>query len=562
MDRERAAAQLRPRGAYEAIDFGFLLAREHYGQLVATLCLMTVPVATLMALVFPRQTAWLSLLLWWCKPVFERAIVFVLGRALFGDCPSIRETLAAFAAYGKRDWLLTLSVRRLSPTRSFDLPVTVLEQTSGRERVARLAVLHRGPFPSAAMMLTFVLAHVEVACVLGLVMLVGILTPEAFDWNVYAWVFDLESEASLGGQLFLYFVSLLAIILVAPFYVAGGFSLYLHRRTELEAWDLELGFRRLAERASSLRRGGARVNGLGTTIAVLGLATSLATCLASGLATGPATAIAPTPASAQEQTQRVTPVSAPEQTRLVTPDSARESIGAILESEAFHRTETLRIPKWLLDWTIDAKDGADSPFLDRLSELADAVSALVGGGLEIAIVTLALGAIAWLVIRLSRQRGLFGLDPEPTRRRRSGATELFGLQVTEQSLPEDLVTVAREAARSGDPRGALALLYRGALARLALVYGAELSKGVTEQECLDLARPLLPGDGTLYLDRLTRSWLRCAYGHREPDSSGLEGLFGEWPRWFGLEASPSRTASASPAAAVPSSGSDEGDHES
>lgn len=45
-----------------------------------------------------------------------------------------------------------------------------------------------------------------------------------------------------------------ALVLIAwePIYVACGFSLYLNRRTELEAWDLELVFRRLRQRLSSV----------------------------------------------------------------------------------------------------------------------------------------------------------------------------------------------------------------------------------------------------------------------------------------------------------------------
>ena len=256
MDLEKAAAQLRPRSAYEAVDFGFLFVREHYWRLVGTMMLFVFPVAILLAIVLPQQIAWLSLFMWWCKPVGERALLFSLSRAFFGDRLSIRDTIRAFSEYGRRDWLLALTLRRLSPTRSFDLPVTVLEGSQGRKRAARLGTLHRGRLPSAAIMLTFVLAHLEAALAFGIVVLVGMLTPDALDWSVFSWVFDLEEGASLGGQLFLYWQGLLAMCLVAPFYVAGGFSLYLHRRTELEAWDLELSFRRLAERVASRRRGG------------------------------------------------------------------------------------------------------------------------------------------------------------------------------------------------------------------------------------------------------------------------------------------------------------------
>jgi hypothetical protein len=36
----------------------------------------------------------------------------------------------------------------------------------------------------------------------------------------------------------------LAVFFVEPFYVAAGFAMYLNRRAELEAWDIEQEFRR------------------------------------------------------------------------------------------------------------------------------------------------------------------------------------------------------------------------------------------------------------------------------------------------------------------------------
>ena len=40
----------------------------------------------------------------------------------------------------------------------------------------------------------------------------------------------------------------LALGLIAPFQMGAGFGLYLNRRTRLEAWDLEIAFRRLRAR--------------------------------------------------------------------------------------------------------------------------------------------------------------------------------------------------------------------------------------------------------------------------------------------------------------------------
>ena len=39
----------------------------------------------------------------------------------------------------------------------------------------------------------------------------------------------------------------MALLLIEPLYVAGGFALYLKRRSDLEAWDVEMQLRRLAD---------------------------------------------------------------------------------------------------------------------------------------------------------------------------------------------------------------------------------------------------------------------------------------------------------------------------
>ena len=43
-------------------------------------------------------------------------------------------------------------------------------------------------------------------------------------------------------------VAWLATMLIEPFYVGAGFGLYLNRRTEIEAWDIEIVLRRLRAR--------------------------------------------------------------------------------------------------------------------------------------------------------------------------------------------------------------------------------------------------------------------------------------------------------------------------
>jgi hypothetical protein len=94
--------------------------------------------------------------------------------------------------------------------------------------------------------------HFETLLEVSLVLLVWTLLPEELPWFELETVFiDPGPLGEVMGQI----ATLLAMSLIAPFYVAGGFALYLNRRVELEAWDLELNFRRIAAQAEARRSG-------------------------------------------------------------------------------------------------------------------------------------------------------------------------------------------------------------------------------------------------------------------------------------------------------------------
>jgi len=60
--------------------------------------------------------------------------------------------------------------------------------------------------------------------------------------------FDFRSLLSGEAHEFVQLMSsvsyVLAVLFLEPFYVAAGFGMYLNRRAELEAWDIEQEFRR------------------------------------------------------------------------------------------------------------------------------------------------------------------------------------------------------------------------------------------------------------------------------------------------------------------------------
>jgi len=90
-------------------------------------------------------------------------------------------------------------------------------------------------------LLTIAWVHAEFLLFAVLLMGLMMLSPsQSFNESDFWWQQWMD-YAHLETPLYL-----LALLAMEPFYVAAGFSLYLHRRVELEAWDLELKFREIA----------------------------------------------------------------------------------------------------------------------------------------------------------------------------------------------------------------------------------------------------------------------------------------------------------------------------
>ena len=247
-----ASVIIRPRSAWEALDLGVLLARRHRGLLSASWALLTLPVFLLCSALLWQYPSLAMLLFWWLKPLYERLPLHILSQALFGATPSLKQAFQALPRLLKPQLLASLTWRRLSVTRSFDLPVLQLEGLGGQARSQRLMVLGQrdtGP----ATWLTVVGVHIETALYFGMFSLLYLLLPQQLktDWD-WSQLMAPEGDVSLWMQhLYNLFYALLLIVW-EPIYVACGFSLYLNRRSALEAWDLELAFRRLRQRLSGL----------------------------------------------------------------------------------------------------------------------------------------------------------------------------------------------------------------------------------------------------------------------------------------------------------------------
>lgn len=240
MQVDAFAIRLRRRSNMEAADLGVRLcqsvARSVYAcYLVAALPLIALALATF------EIYAWMpTLLIWWLKPWFDRTILFVLSRAAFGQRTSVRDLWASQRFVWWSQLIHTLTVRRLSPWRSFTQPVHQLEGLTGakrRQRVRQIRIGRGGP----ALMLTSAFTLVAFTLTIALLSLAFWLAPSGHEPDIRE-IFTSEGEHTL--ELAIAIGHAFITLALEPFYVAAGFGMYLNRRVELEAWDIEQEFRR------------------------------------------------------------------------------------------------------------------------------------------------------------------------------------------------------------------------------------------------------------------------------------------------------------------------------
>ena len=229
---------LRPRGMFEAADLGVRLVSAHLRSVWTSCAPVYAFVLLLAATMLPFGTGWAMLTVMWLKPWLDRSILFVLARAVFGEETRFADLWAARRAVAWQGLLGTLTSRRLSPWRSYVQPVLQLEGQRGqarRERVARILGAHRG----AALAMQSAFATIESALAFGLASLIPWLTPAGEQGPWISLLF--EGGSWVTGVVLAAYVT--AVAIVEPFFVGAGFAMYLNRRVELEAWDIEQEFR-------------------------------------------------------------------------------------------------------------------------------------------------------------------------------------------------------------------------------------------------------------------------------------------------------------------------------
>jgi len=299
-----------------------------------------------------------------------------------------------------------------------------------------------------------------------------------------------------------------AILILEPIYVAGTFSLYLNRRTELEAWDIELNFRQMASRLQKIQDSKQVLS------AMLALPALL---LVLGM-------ISPTPAFAEGKGIQTTEEYLSPTLRPI--NDANAVASEILDGEEFSKHETKEV--WRLKFQDDDKKNDTDLDLGFFSAFATILKILLIAGL--------VALIAYLIIKRDQWLGFFK-GANSKKDTYQAPDILFGMDIRPESLPDNIPETARNLWQQGQLREAMSLLYRGALARLVNVEQVALHSGHTEGDVVNLAKSNLQDQQFVYLKSLTKHWQIVAYAHRDLSDEIVEHLLANWFSEFDVDKS-------------------------
>ncbi|MEM7468546.1 MAG: DUF4129 domain-containing protein, partial [Pseudomonadota bacterium] len=115
---------------------------------------------------------------------------------------------------------------------------------------------------------------------------------------------------------------------------------------------------------------------------------------------------------------------------------------------------------------------------------------------------------------------------------RAPVEELFGLSVKKETIPENVADEVLSLWRNGSHRMAMGLLYRATLSHLVHDFSFQFEESHTEQECASIVNETEDRALAHFMNTLTSSWQRFAYGHLLPPDDDIYAFCAQWREIF------------------------------
>jgi len=251
MQLDKIIIALRERNSWEAMDLGVKLMYAMWPLILLPWLILMSAVLVISLFVQWQGYGYLALFfMWWLKPVYESLLLYILSRSVFGEYLSTGDVYSSAGQWLKTGWRSWLFIWRISPSRSFNMSVHLLEGLKGVLRKKRLTSLHQ-VIGLNAYAVTVMGLFFEIVLALTLFSLIAYLAPDIAGDSSNVSRGDAGAAQASQELIWLIIAACVygvTLFILEPFYVAAGFMLYLNRRTQLEGWDIELDFKKMVQR--------------------------------------------------------------------------------------------------------------------------------------------------------------------------------------------------------------------------------------------------------------------------------------------------------------------------
>jgi hypothetical protein len=506
MNLDNVTVELRPRTEWEAADLGARMVRRDARTIYAAWFAITLPLYVLacLAIWFSPFPGYVSVAYWWLEPITDGVILHIISRRLFGEQVGFGATMRETLRLAWRNVIFLLPPYRFHFARSIAVPVTQLEGLRGSRRRTRAAVLN-SRIMNFGTGVTVAYQHLFLALYFGVLLIVYALVPPAYQDTIGgAWIesafIDTERTTYIAQLTFLY----VAQSALHPWFVGAGFGLYINCRTQLEAWDIEVSFRRMVNR----RAGSTPVAALIATLVI-----------------GIPLAMAPDLAFAQESEDEYADVDTGFSGYWQDEDIA-EALETVSESDALNTWEEQLV--WQKKDASDPTD-VDEPDFDFgfFESIGKFLSVIVELWLWLVVAGLA------LLLYMTRDLWMPYLEDFRKPQTKPRRVILSSGEITADVLPTDIPAEVRRMWHEGKKRDALSLLFRGSVFYIVTEHGVRVPPSATEGACVDAVKLHGGRELSSYFEKVVMAWVLFAYGSREPADEVLQNLCADWPKHYG-----------------------------
>ncbi|AWB68373.1 hypothetical protein C2869_19055 [Saccharobesus litoralis] len=490
MELNKLSFTARHRSPWQIFDLTQLFVKQNYWPLLKIYLSMVVPFAALIFTFTPIQYA--GIIVWWFKPLLERPLLDYLAKRSFSSNCTTWQAISSLRKLRFSTILLMLSWHRFSPHRAYLAAVDQLERQYGAKATKRKNLLTARCDAKQTWWMIFCV-HIELVLVLAMFAAIYFFLPQGTHIDQ---AFLSESFENGFIEEVYFFNYIVAISLVAPYFTAGGFLMYLNSRIKLEAWDIELAFKQIVNKLSS------------STLAIF-LLFSL---------------WLPTDYAFAEQTQTPAAVEQAQASRGEFSDTLRQQVANLYQEHE------------LIEKQITWQPVSDEPeeftmpeWFDTIIEFFKAVSAIspyIGYIMWIIVLLL----VAWIIwIAFNHKLPWIMKDPQTIKKPTNQLNELpsFFSELKLDDWPDDLITASQKAMQDDNLRLALAYLLRHALICADQFYAIKLSKSMTENECQQALLATLPTRFHAVYRALFQYWIQLAWAHRPTEKKDIQQLLSQ-----------------------------------